>query len=174
VAAEDREEIVANQGWDAWKREKDRRTKARERADAAFRQRRKEAAARTERLRARGKSEAGIAKLVHEPLEKAEVAAFEGEVVGVANKAVDTLVEMWRIYVRSFRRGRTAGGARVGAETEGTPGTVAAHGFLNMPSRLVAAMSGSDAGDLQWLGATTVRDFMHFELKAAQRPSLRG
>ena len=73
---------------------------------------------------------------------------------------------------RSFVGGRP-GGARVAAQTEGTPSTVAAHGFMNMPSKLAAALAGSDGGDLNWLGVAGVHDLMHFELKPGDRPSLR-
>ena len=65
------------------------------------------------------------------------------------------------------------GANRVPAETEGTPSTVAAHGFMNMPSKLAAALAGSDGGDLDWLGVGSVRDLMHFQLKSGDRPSLR-
>ncbi len=43
-------------------------------------------------------------------------------------------------------------GARVAAKTEGSAGSVAAHGFLSLPPALFAALSGSDAGGLIWLG----------------------
>ena len=58
---------------------------------------------------------------------------------------------------------------RVGASSEGTPGTVAAHGFMTLPSILVGALAGSDGGNLRWLG-TANQDFMHFELMT--RPAL--
>ncbi len=57
---------------------------------------------------------------------------------------------------------------RVGARSEGTPGTVAAHGFMNLPSLLVGALAGSDGGNLRWLG-TANQDFMHFELMPRPR-----
>jgi hypothetical protein len=60
-------------------------------------------------------------------------------------------------------------GVRVKAKTEATSGSVAAHGFLNLPPALVAALSGSDAGGLKWLG-TANQDYMHFEL--AKEPAL--
>ncbi len=58
---------------------------------------------------------------------------------------------------------------RVGASSEGTPGTVAAQGFMTLPSILVGALAGSDGGNLRWLG-TANQDFMHFELMT--RPAL--
>ena len=48
-------------------------------------------------------------------------------------------------------------------------GRFAAHGFLSLPSILVGALAGSDAGNLRWLG-TANQDFMHFELMT--RPAL--
>jgi hypothetical protein len=60
---------------------------------------------------------------------------------------------------------------RVPANSVGTRGSVAAHGFINLPAILVAALAGSDAGNLRWLGTETGSlDFMHFEL--APRPAL--
>jgi hypothetical protein len=58
---------------------------------------------------------------------------------------------------------------KVGASSEGTPGSVAAHGFMNLPALLVGALAGSDGGNLRWLG-TANQDFMHFELMT--RPAL--
>jgi hypothetical protein len=52
---------------------------------------------------------------------------------------------------------------KVDVNTEGNRGTVAAGGFLSLPSLLVGALAGSDAGNLRWLG-TENQDFMHFEL----------
>ena len=69
----------------------------------------------------------------------------------------------------AFRTSFGKKGARVSAKTEGTAGSVAAHGFLNLPPALVAALSGSDAGALKWLG-TANQDYMHFEL--AKEPAL--
>ena len=58
---------------------------------------------------------------------------------------------------------------RVGRSSEATPGSVAAHGFMNLPALLVGALAGSDGGNLRWLG-TANQDFMHFELMT--RPAL--
>ena len=79
--------------------------------------------------------------------------------------ALDTLGVVGTAYRTSF----TSKGGRVPAKTEGTAGSVAAQGFLDLPPALVAALSGSDAGGLIWLG-TGNQDFMHFEL--AKEPAL--
>ncbi len=169
--AGDREQIVANQGWRAWQVEKARREAADARKEVTSRKRRADAVAKAERLRKAGKTDADIDKLVREPQQQAEVAAFQGEVGQLAERAAGTLLEMWTIFRGSFVGGRP-GAARVGAQTEGTPSTVAAHGFMNMPSKLAAALAGSDGGDLNWLGVASVHDLMHFELKPTDRPSL--
>ena len=79
--------------------------------------------------------------------------------------AIATVETVGNAYRTSFG----AKGARVAAKTEGTAGSVAAHGFLNLPPALVAALSGSDVGGLVWLG-TANQDYMHFEL--AKEPAL--
>ena len=172
LEAGDREQIVANKGWKKWKAEKVRRERVEAQQWVTFRKRRADAVAKAERLRKAGKSDADIDTLVHEPLRQAEIAAFQGEVGQLAERAAGTLLEMWTIFRGSFVGGRP-GGARVGAQTEGTPSTIAAHGFMNMPSKLAAALAGSDGGDLNWLGVAGVHDLMHFELKPANRPSLQ-
>ena len=63
----------------------------------------------------------------------------------------------------AFRGSFGKKGARVKASSEASRGSVAAHGFLKLPPALVAALAGSDAGALTWLG-TANQDFMHFEL----------
>jgi hypothetical protein len=168
----DREQIVANKGWDAWKAEKARRDKERERAEQKARGERAAAAAKTDKLRKAGKSEDEIRKLVDEPHMAARIKAFEAELFAITDKAAGTLIELWKIYVSSFEGGKPASGRRVAASSEGTAGTVAAHGFMNMPGKLAAALSGSDGGGLDWLGAAGARDFMHFQLKPAARPPL--
>ena len=70
-------------------------------------------------------------------------------------------------YRTSFTNRAT--GARVGAGSVASKGSVAAHGFMTLPALLVAALAGSDAGNLKWLG-TGQHDFMHFELNP--RPAL--
>jgi hypothetical protein len=108
---------------------------------------------------------------VTDPLSAAEVRDFQDALDALVNRAAGTLVGLWQIYVSSFQGGRT-GGARRAAASEGDPGTVAVHGFMNMPSRLAAAMTGSDGGDLDWLGSSGVHDVMHFQLKPGARPAL--
>jgi NADH dehydrogenase/NADH:ubiquinone oxidoreductase subunit G len=171
--AEDREQIVANQGWKAWKAEKARRDAARAKGEQRARDERGAAAKKADQLRKAGKSDEEIRKLVDEPLVASQVKQFQAEMLAMADKAAGTLIELWRIYVSSFERGRTTGGTRVGASSVGTPGSVAAHGFMSMPSRVVAALCGSDGGALDWLGAGLARDFMHFQLTPSQRPPLR-
>ena len=98
LEAADREQIVANKGWKAWKAEKAKRDKAEEREWATFRKRRADAVAKAERLRKAGKSDADIDKLVNEPLQKAEIAAFDAELGQLAERAAGTLIEMWNIF----------------------------------------------------------------------------
>ena len=58
---------------------------------------------------------------------------------------------------------------------QGTAASVAAFGFINLPPELIAGLVASDGGDLTWLGSTRgTKDFMHFELRPADRPSLRA
>ena len=124
-------------------------------------------------MRKAGKPDADIDKLVDQPLQQAEIAAFDAELGGLAERAAGTLIEMWGIFRGSFEGGKP-GAARVAAQTEGTPSTIAVHGFMNMPSKLAAALSGRDGGNLDWLGVASVHDLMHFQLKASDRPSLTG
>ena len=49
------------------------------------------------------------------------------------------------------------------------PGALPPYGFLSLPSILVGALAGSDAGNPRWLG-TASQDFMHFALMT--RPAL--
>jgi hypothetical protein len=43
---------------------------------------------------------------------------------------------------------------------------------MNLSPRLVGALTGTDAGGLNWLGTSSVADYMHFELHAAARAGL--
>jgi hypothetical protein len=61
---------------------------------------------------------------------------------------------------------------RVKAKTEGTPGSIAAHGFVNLSPLLVSALAGTDTGGLNWLGTSSVHDYMHFQLPDSARPTL--
>jgi hypothetical protein len=74
--------------------------------------------------------------------------------------------------VRAYRRSFGRGGRRVAAAVGATPGSVAAHGFLSLSPRLVGALTGTDGGNLNWLGTSSVADYMHFELPAAARRGL--
>jgi len=49
---------------------------------------------------------------------------------------------------------------------------IAASGFMSVPPEVVAALSGSDAGDLRWLGMMSgaIKDYMHFELRENPPP----
>jgi hypothetical protein len=90
------------------------------------------------------------------PAPPADIAAAERSITVIGNAFRGSFVRVGRP-------------ARTGAATEGTAGSVAAHGFMNLPPILVGALAGSDAGNLRWLG-TSNRDFMHFELMT--RPAL--
>jgi hypothetical protein len=71
--------------------------------------------------------------------------------------------------------GSSSGAGRVPASAIGSASTVAAHGFLSLPAELIAALTGSDGGGLEWLGAVKAgrsKDFMHFQLKPADQPAL--
>jgi hypothetical protein len=74
--------------------------------------------------------------------------------------------------VMAYRQSFRSGGRRVAASVTATRGSVAAHGFMNLHPRLVGALSGTDGGNLNWLGTSSVRDYMHFELPAAARRGL--
>lgn len=73
---------------------------------------------------------------------------------------------------RAFRASFTRRGGRAAATVTATPGSVAAHGFMNLSPRLVGALTGTDAGNLNWLGTSSVADYMHFELHASMRSNL--
>ena len=75
------------------------------------------------------------------------------------------------VYVR-WRESKTA---KPGAIAE-SAGQIAKFGFLNLDPKLIAALTGSDGGGLQWLGAQTggVKDFMHFQLAPDQQPAKRA
>jgi hypothetical protein len=78
--------------------------------------------------------------------------------------AIDSISAIGAEFRTSFVK-EAIGGKRVNPAPEVKPGTVAAHGFMRLPPLLVAALAGSDAGDLRWLGTSSVHDYMHFELK---------
>ena len=83
--------------------------------------------------------------------------------------AATKILRVGRAFRESFADAARA--RRVATTSEATRGSVAAHGFLTLPSLLVGALTGSDAGNLRWLGTeTNSLDFMHFEL--SPRPAL--
>ncbi|MGH1491142.1 MAG: DUF4157 domain-containing protein [Acidimicrobiales bacterium] len=64
-------------------------------------------------------------------------------------------------------------GKEVKPSALGSVGRIAQHGFLDLAPVLVAALRGSDGGNLVWLGvARHTKDFMHFELPKADRPTI--
>ena len=68
-------------------------------------------------------------------------------------------------------RSRGAGG-RVGQSAAFPSGAaLAVHGSSSVPPELVAALSGSDYGNLEWLGSTAgeARECVRFDLR--ERPS---
>lgn len=87
---------------------------------------------------------------------------------------VELLIRMALAFESTFRHDRK--GARVMragqpvrvAPTSASPslGQIAAHGFLNIPDRIVAALTAPGPRGLRWLGSHehATRDFMHFEL----------
>jgi hypothetical protein len=96
---------------------------------------------------------------------------------------IDTLIEIWKCWRDSFEpRDRAAKGGRPAVKkgdrvlpnSYGTPGTIAAHGYLNLPPELVAALVGTDGSDLKWLGLCRIKDMMHFEYNPSHRLCERG
>src|SRR5262249_7105194 len=58
-------------------------------------------------------------------------------------------------------------------EVTGNDAQAARFGLINLPAPLIAALIASDGGKLSWLGtAQGPKDFMHFELFAADQPPL--
>lgn len=64
--------------------------------------------------------------------------------------------------------------AKVGApKIIGTDASVTRFGFFNLAPEVAAGLAASDGGSLRWLGASTgTKDYMHFELAAADQPKL--
>lgn len=64
--------------------------------------------------------------------------------------------------------------AKVGSpKIIGTDASVARFGFFNLAPQAAAGLAASDGGGLRWLGgATGTKDYMHFELAAANQPKL--
>lgn len=60
-------------------------------------------------------------------------------------------------------------------EVQGTPASIAAYGFINLPDELILALTHSEGGNLYWLGAEDyTKDYMHFELKPSKASQLPG
>lgn len=78
---------------------------------------------------------------------------------------IDTLIRLWTIFEASFVGRNIAANRREPAQTEGTPETIAVHGFFNLQPELVAALAGTDGGNLIWRGIVEGKDFMHFDLR---------
>ena len=158
--AEAMEAYVEKNGWSGWKKVKKQRDDARkarvEKMTAGV-----EAAAKKEHREATSDEwTAALAKLGED---------VEHE---VATKAARFLIEMYGIYKSSFDKDTKTG--RKDASSVGTAGSVAANGFISLKPELIAALTGSDGGDLTWLGDTSgTKDFMHFQLKAGDRPALK-
>jgi hypothetical protein len=91
----------------------------------------------------------------------------------LVTSTVDLLALMARIFRATFDPTRKDPNRRV-APTARSPSDaqLALHGFLSVPPEVVAALSGSDAANLRWLGAMAggTKDYMHFELR--KRPAL--
>lgn len=87
-----------------------------------------------------------------------------------APSVANLLIEAYQL----FQGTTTKKGKKIEPSTIGTPRTIAAHGFLNLPAELIAALTGSDGASLKWLGAIErgTKDFMHFELKTSDQPRL--
>jgi hypothetical protein len=170
--AEDREAIVAAKGWKAWEKEKAKRQKAEAKRLVRIGKAQEDTEKKAAKLRAAGKSEAEIAQLVYAPFQASLQKQMDTETTQMINKVSGTLLELWKIYVKTFKGGNLNKGVRVPAKTEGDAGSVAAHGFMNLSSELATALISSDGGNLHWLGAASVLDFMHFELKPSERPSM--
>jgi hypothetical protein len=170
--AEDREAFVAAKGWKAWEKEKAKRQKAEAKRLVRIVKAHGDAEKKAAKLRAAGKSEDEIDRLVYAPFKASLLKQMDTETTQMINKVSGTLLELWKIYVKTFKGGNLNKGVRVPAKTEGDAGSVAANGFMNLSSELATALISSDGGNLHWLGAASVLDFMHFELKPSERPSM--
>ena len=91
---------------------------------------------------------------------------------GAETSARKSAIASLKRLAKAWRSANPAKGKRPAASVTASVGSVAAHGFLSLPPTLTAALSGSDAGALTWLGTSSVHDFMHFELPRASRPPL--
>lgn len=87
-----------------------------------------------------------------------------------AETAASFLTSMYSLFEKSGGKS----GKKVSASVTGTPATIAAHGFLNLPAELITALTASDGAGLKWLGGleSGTKDFMHFELKKDDQPTI--
>ena len=85
---------------------------------------------------------------------------------------VQATVDLLALLARMFRATFTAHGRVAPTARSPSDAQLALHGFLSVAPEVVAALGGSDAGDLRWLGAMSgaTKDYMHFELR--ERPKL--
>ena len=85
---------------------------------------------------------------------------------------VQATVDLLALLARTFRATFTAHGRVAPTARSPSDAQLALHGFLSVAPEVVAALGGSDAGDLRWLGAMSggTKDYMHFELR--ERPKL--
>ncbi|TGQ74633.1 MAG: M15 family metallopeptidase [Mesorhizobium sp.] len=68
-----------------------------------------------------------------------------------------------------FRRAAKVGTPKI----IGSDASVARFGFFNLAPEAAAGLAASDGGALRWLGAAVgTKDYMHFELSAADQPKL--
>lgn len=81
----------------------------------------------------------------------------------LVTRTVNVLAGMARWHEESHDRR----GDRVPPQAgQPSDGQLAAHGFMSVPPEVVAALSGSDAANLKWLGMMGgTKDYMHFELR---------
>jgi hypothetical protein len=127
-----------------------------------------------------GRKHSALADLVFPP----KAGYWHPEPAGVwqaKQHAIELLIQMVDVYERSFNKkgapelkggvpSRIAPKARA-PEGEAALPQLVAHGFVNLPAKLVSALRAPDGGDLRWLGLSEhTKDFMHFELK--KRPPL--
>lgn len=52
------------------------------------------------------------------------------------------LIETYKV----FRETKTVKGKQIAPSVTGTPSSIAAYGFVNLPAELIAALTGSDGG----------------------------
>jgi hypothetical protein len=96
---------------------------------------------------------------------------------------IELMIQMVNVFDRSVVRDKAGhikvekgGLARIKPATTLPAGDaalpqIAAHGFVNLPEKVIEALRAKDGGDLKWLGPSTVHDFMHFELKLEDQPN---